>query len=105
MLTITYTYSGGDNYFDPEFTQDEARAFWQRFEKPLLILHSGSDEYVPTSVDKEGQIKQWKSLCRPGVASELSGSIPSADHRVEKPPGEAEKWLVDTVVKFLTQSI
>lgn len=81
---------------------DEARAFWQRFEKPLLILHSGSDEYVPSSVDKEGQIQQWKSLCRPGVASDLSGSIPNADHRVEKPPGEAENWLVDTVVKFLT---
>ncbi|KAK8050875.1 hypothetical protein PG993_002260 [Apiospora rasikravindrae] len=96
---------GGDNYFDPEYTDDQARPFWQRFEKPLLILHSGNDEYVPSSVDKVGQIQQWKTLCRPGVASDLSGTIPNADHRVEKPPGEAEKWLVDTVVKFLKQSV
>ncbi|KAK7957324.1 uncharacterized protein PG986_006546 [Apiospora aurea] len=96
---------GGDNYFDPDYTADEARPFWQRFEKPLLILHSGNDEYVPSSVDKEGLVKQWKTLCRPGVASDLSGTIPNADHRVEKPPGEAEKWLVDTVLKFLKQSV
>ncbi|KAK8091326.1 hypothetical protein PG994_000831 [Apiospora phragmitis] len=96
---------GGDNYFDPDFTHDEARGFWQRFDKPLLILHSGADEYVPPSVDKAGLIRQWQALCRPGVASDLSGTIPGADHRVEKPPGEAERWLVDTVVKFLKQSV
>ncbi|KAK8092381.1 uncharacterized protein PG998_014866 [Apiospora kogelbergensis] len=96
---------GGDNYFDPEYTQDEARAYWQRFSKPLLILHSGEDEYVPATVDKEALIRQWKGLCREGVASDLSGVIPNADHRVEQPPGEPEKWLVNTVVKFLKDSV
>jgi hypothetical protein len=54
---------------------------------------------MPDSIDKEALIREWKALCRPGIASDLSGSIPGANHRVEQP--ESEQWLVDTVVKFL----
>ncbi|KAI0481171.1 DUF1749-domain-containing protein [Xylariaceae sp. FL0804] len=93
---------GEDNYFSPHLTDDAARGLWQRIDKPVLVLHSGSDEYVPVTVDKEGLIARWRSLCRAGIASELSGAIPGAGHRVEEP--ESEKWLVNRVVDFL-QSI
>ncbi|KAK6819478.1 hypothetical protein PG987_015961 [Apiospora arundinis] len=96
---------GGDNYFDPDYTPNEARVFWQRFSKPLLILHSGKDEYIPATVDKEALIQQWKSLCHAGVVSDLSGVIPNSDHRVEQPPGESEKWLVNVVIRFLEDSL
>jgi hypothetical protein len=76
-----------------------AGPYWSRIKKPLLILQSGSDEYMPPSVDKMGLVEKWKSLCRPGIASDLSGCIPGADHRVET--ADSEKWLVETVVKFL----
>jgi pimeloyl-ACP methyl ester carboxylesterase len=94
--------SGEDNYFSPNFTDEVAAPYWKRVDKPLLILHSGNDEFIPGSVDKEGLVKHWRELCEPGIASELSGIIPGAGHRVEEP--EAEKWLCDTVTKFL-QSI
>ncbi|CAJ2506233.1 Uu.00g003630.m01.CDS01 [Anthostomella pinea] len=93
---------GEDNYFSPSLTDDVAGPYWQRVDKPIMILHSGNDEYVPKSVDKEGLVQHWRSLCRPGIASELSGITPGAGHRVEEP--EAEKWLANTVVQFL-QSI
>ncbi|KAI0902151.1 DUF1749-domain-containing protein [Annulohypoxylon nitens] len=93
---------GEDNYFDPDRPDDVVAPFWQRVDKPILILHSGKDEYIPPHVDKEALIQRWKSLCRPGIASELSSLIPGANHRVEEK--EAEEWLVSTVVKFL-QSI
>lgn len=54
---------------------------------------------MPPSFDKDGQIQKWKTYCRPGIASDLSGCIPGADHRVET--ADSEKWLVETVVKFL----
>lgn len=91
--------SGEDNYFDPEHPKEVAAKFWQRFDKPLLILHSDRDEFMPSSVDKGALIETWRSLCRPGVASPLSGVIPRANHRAKHP--DAEKWLVETVVKFL----
>lgn len=54
---------------------------------------------MPPTVDVDGLIAKWKSLCLPGIASDLSGRIPGANHRVEQP--ESEKWLVETVVNFL----
>ncbi|KAI1393762.1 DUF1749-domain-containing protein [Hypoxylon trugodes] len=94
--------NGEDNYFDPKRPDSANGPFWQRIDKPLLILHSENDEFVTPDVDKEALITHWKSLCQPGIASDLSGVIPGATHRVEEP--ESEKWLADTVVKFL-QSI
>lgn len=54
---------------------------------------------MPGSVDKDELVKHWTSLCQPGIASELSGTIPGAGHRVEEP--DAEQWLVGTAVQFL----
>lgn len=101
-FVINLLNSGEDNYFDPDRPDDVVAPFWHRVDKPILILHSGKDEYIPPHVNKEALIQRWKSLCRPGIASELSGLIPGANHRVEEK--EAEEWLVNTVVKFL-QSI
>ncbi|KAK7908603.1 hypothetical protein PG985_015906 [Apiospora marii] len=90
---------GDDNYFSSDLPREAASRFWKKFEKPLLILHSDMDRYVDPSIDKKAQIDGWKALCHPGIASDLSGVIPGAGHSVRQPEGE--KWLVDTVVKFL----
>ncbi|KAH6654423.1 hypothetical protein BKA67DRAFT_691444 [Truncatella angustata] len=93
---------GEDNYFAPDLSREVASSYWSRIDKPLLILQSGADEFMPPSIDVNGLIKEWKSMCRPGIVSDLSGLIPDANHRVEQP--ESEKWLVKTVLDFL-QSI
>ncbi|KAI1777519.1 DUF1749-domain-containing protein [Hypoxylon cercidicola] len=90
---------GEDNYFDPGLPAHVIEPYWQRIDKPLLILHSGNDEFVPRSLDKNALVGYWRSLCQPGIASELSGTIPGAGHRVEEP--DSEVWLVNTVVQFL----
>ncbi|KAK5629619.1 hypothetical protein RRF57_005334 [Xylaria bambusicola] len=80
---------GDDNYFSPNLKDEN------RIDKPILILHSSNDEFVPHQVNKE----ELRELCKPNIASELSGTIPGATHRVEEP--EAENWLCSTVTKFL----
>lgn len=102
MLIWWSLNSGEDNYFSPDLSDEVAAPYWARVDKPLLILHSGDDEFVPKSVNKENLINRWRELCRPGIASELSGAIPGACHRVTEP--ESEEWLCNTVIKFL-QSI
>lgn len=82
--------------------EDVEKKYWSGVDKPVLILHSAEDEYVPTSLDKEGLVKRWMTHCRPGMASDLSGTIPGANHRVAD--AEAEGWFVKTVATFL-QSI
>lgn len=96
---VSSRVSGEDNYFSPELSDDIAGAFWQRIDKPTLILHSAEDEFVSKSVDKDALVKHWTTLCRPGIASRLSGTIPGGGHRVEE--SDAEKWLAETVVRFL----
>ncbi|GAP89240.1 putative dolichol-phosphate mannosyltransferase [Rosellinia necatrix] len=91
--------NGEDNYFSPDLTDEVATPYWLRIDKPLLILHSGDDEFVPKSVNMQSLVNHWRRLCRPGIASNLSGTIPGAGHRVEEP--KAEEWLVNTVIKFL----
>ncbi|KAI0532892.1 hypothetical protein GGR58DRAFT_146495 [Xylaria digitata] len=90
---------GEDNYFSPELRDEVAASYWKRIDKPLLILFSGNDEFVSDSLDKEGLVNHWRQLCNPGIASELSGTIPGAAHKVSEPA--AEDWLCSTVVKFL----
>lgn len=53
----------------------------------MLIVPSGEDQYVPANVDVEKLVARWKSFCRPGVASEFSGLIPTANHTVDQPEG------------------
>lgn len=78
---------------------DVAGPYWQRVDKPILILYSERDEFAPESLDKAALVKHWTTLCRPGIASGLSGTIPGGGHRVEEP--DAEQWLAKTVVQFL----
>lgn len=50
----------------------------------------------------EGMVERWKKFCPEGIASELSGLIPGANHRVEGGEEEGgERWLADRVVRFL----
>ncbi|KXJ97445.1 hypothetical protein Micbo1qcDRAFT_7879 [Microdochium bolleyi] len=90
---------GADNYFDPDLPEDTEKRYWSGVDKPVLILHSAEDEFVPKSLDKEGLVKRWTTHCRPGLASELSGTIPGANHRVAS--AEAEQWFVKAVATFL----
>lgn len=67
----------------------------------MLILPSGEDEWVPPGVDVPRLVSRWKSFCKPGIASELSGLIPGANHRVDNDAGQ--EWLADRVARFLTE--
>ncbi|KAK0711252.1 duf1749 domain-containing protein [Lasiosphaeris hirsuta] len=90
---------GDDDYFSSDLPNDTVATFWGRLQQPVLIVPSGMDEYVPASVDVGGLIDRWKSFCKPGMASDLSGLIPGANHRVDD--GSAQEWLAGRVADFL----
>lgn len=72
---------------------------WSRFRKPVLVLPSGEDEYVPTSVNFGALLARWQRLAPPGVVSGLSGFIPGASHSVTE--AAAQEWTAERVVEFL----
>lgn len=92
-------FRGDDDYFSSDLSDERVAAIWGRMKQPVLIVPSGEEEYVPKSVDVDGLVSRWKSFCPPGIASELSGLIPGANHRVDNAEGQA--WLAERVSGFL----
>ncbi|EAQ91032.1 hypothetical protein CHGG_02967 [Chaetomium globosum CBS 148.51] len=90
---------GDDDYFSSDLPDSKLAEIWGKLEQPVLIVPSEKDEWVPAEIDVMGLVKKWKSFCRPGIASELSGLIPGANHRVDNDAGQ--EWLADRVARFL----
>lgn len=76
-------------------------AIWGAISSKVLIVPSGNDEHVPADIDVAGLVRKWTSACMPGVASELSGLIPGANHRVED--AGPQQWLAERVAGFLKE--
>lgn len=89
--------SGDDDFFSTDLDATATASIWTRFTKPVLVLHSAEDQYVPAHVDKAALIAGWREL-NPAISG-LSGVIPHASHDVTQP--QAQVWLADTVAEFL----
>ncbi|KAK4157145.1 hypothetical protein C8A00DRAFT_40507 [Chaetomidium leptoderma] len=92
---------GDDDYFSSDLPDEKLKAIWGTLKQPVLILPSEKDEWVPAGFDVMGLVERWKSFCKPGIASELSGLIPDANHRVDNDAGQ--QWLADRVARFLAE--
>jgi len=92
-------HSGDDDFFSSDLPDSRLSEIWGKISRPVLILPSAQDEYVPNTVDFLRLLERWKAACQPGIASRLSGLILGANHRVDDPA--AQEWLVDRVVRFL----
>lgn len=98
-LKLTNAGSGDDDYFSSDLPDARLAATFGRLDKPVLLMPAGEDEMVPPSVDRKALLARWMSFCRAGLASELSGLIPGADHVVSQP--EAQQWVAERVGAFL----
>ncbi|GAB1320454.1 hypothetical protein MFIFM68171_10664 [Madurella fahalii] len=92
---------GDDDYFSSDLPDEKVADIWGKLEQPVLILPSEKDEWVPKKIDVVGLVKRWKSFCKPGIVSGLSGLIPGANHRVED--AAAQEWLAERVAGFLAE--
>jgi hypothetical protein len=94
-----YGRSGDDDYFSSDLPDEKLVEFWGNFWVPVLILPSENDEHVPEGIDFKKLMARWMSVCKPGVASDLSALIPKANHCVDG--DEAQAWLSERVIAFL----
>ncbi|KAI5459859.1 hypothetical protein BGZ63DRAFT_415318 [Mariannaea sp. PMI_226] len=88
---------GDDDYFSQDLDDETVKKFWGRFNKPVLVMHSGNDEYVPQRVDQDASNRRYQAASP--FVSPLSGLIPGANHAVEQP--EAQQWFAVRVAEFL----
>lgn len=60
---------GQDDYFSSDLPDEELKQTFGKLTKPVLVLFSERDQYVPQSVDKLKLIKRWESAVDPKVRS------------------------------------
>lgn len=88
---------GADDYFSSDLDDQTVNKFWGRFSKPVLVLHSEKDEFVPPKVDQAAMNKKFQAAS--SFVSPLSGLIPGTGHTVLGE--EAREWLAARVIQFL----
>lgn len=94
-------HSGDDDYFSSDLDEETVQRVWGRFTKPVLVVHSADDEYVPKTIDQRALNKRYQAA-NPLVSS-LSDLIPGASHAVQK--DAAREWLAKRVLRFLSTAV
>ena len=98
-------HEGEDDYFSSDFDNERlSRTFGQlgKMCKRIMFLYSGSDQYVPSAIDKSKLVDQWHKHVKRGggIIDEGSGVVQGASHTL-KEGGEPLENLVRRVVGFL----
>lgn len=97
IKVIDYVDRGADDYFSSDLDDETVAGFWGRFSKPVLVLHSEKDEFVPPRVDQAALNRKYQAASP--FVSPLSGLIPGTGHTVLQE--EAREWLAKRVIEFL----
>lgn len=91
---------GQDDYFSADLTHSDWRTTFGKVQVPLLVLLSGADEFVPSTVDQAALAVQWGEHVKHWAPG--SGTVPGATHNVgPKSSGSAESELVKRVAGFV----
>ncbi len=100
-------HKGEDDYFSSDFDDERlSKTFGElgKKGKRISFLYSGSDQYVPSTIDKTKLLEKWHKHARQGgaIIDEDSGIIQDASHTL-KEGGEPLENLVGRVIGFLNR--
>lgn len=100
-----------DDLFSSDLTDERLRSTFGAvkdrgvLKQSLMFLPGGSDEFVPTWVDKEKLLKRWEDIVKassPHVWNENSGIVKGATHSPSGPDKvEPRKEIVSRVKNFI----
>lgn len=92
---------GDDDFFSSDLEKSDFDSTFGKFDKPLLVLFSGADEYVEKSINKEELINKWK-LSSGSNWSPYSKVVKGATHNIGQGSDTgAEQEAMESVIKFI----
>lgn len=93
---------GDDDYFSSYLTSEDYDKSFGVIKTPLLVLFSGSDEFVPARVNKDELVQKWQASTPAQFWSKHSKVVRGATHNVgAKSEKGAEADVINTVIAFL----
>jgi pimeloyl-ACP methyl ester carboxylesterase len=83
-------YQGDDDFFSSDLSIERLKNIWQDpawKETPVLVLYGDKDQYVPSFVDKQKMVIQWRDLHGSGVSENVASRslftlLPHANHEL-----------------------
>ncbi|KAK9451427.1 uncharacterized protein V1518DRAFT_408532 [Limtongia smithiae] len=97
------TKLGDDDFFSSDIEQEHLKSTFGVIDVPVLVLYSGSDEYVPLSVDKTALVSRWKAATKPGIWSDVSQVVKGATHNLGKGSEETSmEDALDAILAFVS---
>ena len=100
-------HEGEDDYFSSDFDDERLSKIFGELAKTdkrirISFLYSGSDQYVPSTIDKFKLVEKWHEHIRRGggMIDEGSGLVHGASHTL-KEGGKPLEDLVGRVIGFL----
>ncbi|KAK9324014.1 hypothetical protein V1517DRAFT_319025 [Lipomyces orientalis] len=95
---------GDDDFFSSDIEDDVLKTTFGIVDVPLLVLYSGSDEFVPETVDKARLLGRWKSITSEDSWSPHSGIVEGGKHNLgEGSDSGAVDDAISRVSAFLTR--
>ncbi|KAK3718330.1 hypothetical protein LTR37_005143 [Vermiconidia calcicola] len=99
---------GADDYFSSDLSDERLAGTFGKLpaSTPLLILYSGADASVPSSVDKRRLVQKWMHITEThgGSVDGINGGIvEAASHNLNGNPAEVIQDLVRRVNGFITR--
>ncbi|KAG0261446.1 hypothetical protein BG011_001037 [Mortierella polycephala] len=87
---------GDDDMFSSDIPVETMRALFSQVKVPLMMVHSGRDEYIPAHVDKKLLVSKFDAACPTSLGSAV---LPAADHAISDLPSQAK--LCEVVLHFM----
>ncbi|KAJ9629698.1 hypothetical protein H2203_002079 [Taxawa tesnikishii (nom. ined.)] len=99
-------HAGEDDLFSSDLSLERLRSTFGKMppHTPLLLLYGGSDEYVPSHVDREALIRKWVAVVKEGngnVDETSAKLLEGATHNLNKDPENVVQELCSRVIAFL----
>ncbi|TKA68113.1 hypothetical protein B0A55_08294 [Friedmanniomyces simplex] len=100
------TPGGADDYFSSDLSEERLQNTFGRLpaRTPVLVLYSGSEENVPSTVDKDALVRRWIGVIEAGggkVDGYHGSIVPEATHNLNGCPESIVRDLVQRVVGFV----
>ena len=101
-------HDGADDFFSSDLQDDRLKNTFGKLPatSPLLILYSGDDDGVPSSIDKRRLVQKWMHITETyggSVDGVNGGVVEGASHNLNNQSGEIVGDLVRRVTGFITR--
>ncbi|OAQ30421.1 DUF1749-domain-containing protein [Linnemannia elongata AG-77] len=87
---------GDDDMFSSDIPFESMQALFGQVKTPLIMVHSGKDEYIPAHINKENLISKLASASPSSLGAVV---LPDADHAISDLASQT--IFCDTVVQFI----